>query len=91
MVEDSHCSLGHNSSPEYPYQTPGAFASQGTNVPFSSSEQFSHRVVSCLRALDFLSLYAWRVLLDQLATGTPHLDQVILGSTDHNPRIVPVP
>lgn len=44
-----------------------------------------------LSLLNFLPLHTRWKLLHQLAAGTPNLDQVVLGSAGHYPRIVPVP
>lgn len=45
---------------------------------------------SRLCALNFLPHDTWRQLLDQLTAGAPYLDEVVLSSADHNPRVVPV-
>lgn len=66
-------------------RTPGALLPKYTH----RFDQYS-RDVPRLCALDFLPHDTWRQLLDQLTAGTPYLDEVVLGSADHHPRVVSV-
>jgi hypothetical protein len=82
VSEDSDAIMNHPSkrlAPCLPYQmhNPRYFH------PYSRSRFHLGR-------LNFLPHDTRRQLLNQLAAGAPHLDQVVFSSADHDPRVVPV-